>query len=159
LLHKDEPKVDVMSKPIVLFLCTGNSARSQMAEAFLRSRAGDRFEVHSAGLEPAGINPLTIQVMSEIGYDLDGHRSKSVSEYLGRIGPRYAIFVCDAAERSCPRIWPDVLQTFCWPFEDPAAFHGTDEEKLQKFRDVRDEIADTIDQWLKEQRELVTSAE
>ncbi|WP_166830443.1 arsenate reductase ArsC [Thalassoroseus pseudoceratinae] len=137
-----------MSKPKVLFLCTGNSARSQMAEAFLRRYAGDQFEVHSAGLEPSVINPFTIQAMNEIGYDLEGQRAKSVSEYLGKISARYVIFVCDRAEKACPRIWPNVLQTFCWPFEDPAACTGTAEEKLQKFREVRDKIDSTIQEWL-----------
>ncbi|MCA8989088.1 MAG: arsenate reductase ArsC [Planctomycetaceae bacterium] len=137
-----------MTRTIVLFLCTGNSARSQMAEAFLRRLGRDEFEVHSAGLEPAGINPLTIQVMDEIGYDLEGHRSKSVGEYLGKIAARYVIFVCDQAEKSCPRIWPNVMQTLCWPFDDPAACNGTDEEKLQKFREVRNEIEKTVKEWL-----------
>ncbi|QEG21732.1 arsenate reductase ArsC [Mariniblastus fucicola] len=140
-----------MAKPIVLFLCSGNSARSQMAEAFLRRQAGDRFEVHSAGLEPAGVNPLTVQVMNEIGYDLEDHRSKPLSDYLGKVAARYVVFVCDKAETSCPRIWPNVLQTLSWPFEDPAALSGTDEEKLEKFREVRDEIKLKIESWLAEQ--------
>jgi len=146
-----------MSKSVVLFLCTGNSARSQIAHAFLRKKAGDQFEVHSAGLEPAGINPLTIQVMNEIGYDLEGHRSKSVSEYLGKISVKYVIFVCNQAERSCPRIWPNVVQTICWPFDDPAACEGSDEEKLQKFRDVRDEIEKTIETWLESENSPATT--
>jgi arsenate reductase (thioredoxin) len=78
-----------VSKPVVLFLCTANSARSQMAEALLRKHAGDRFEVHSAGLEPAGIHPLTIQVLDEAGIDLQGQRSKSVKEYLGKLAAHY----------------------------------------------------------------------
>lgn len=138
-----------MSKSVVQFLCTGNSARSQMAEAFLRRLGGDRYEVHSAGLEPAGINPLTVQVMNEIGYDLTGHQSTSVKEYLGRISARYVIFVCDQAEKSCPRIWRNALHMLCWPFDDPATCNGTEQDKVQVFRDVRDKIEQTIKEWLK----------
>ena len=95
-------------KARVLFLCTGNSARSQMAEAFLRGYAGDRFEVHSPGLSPQGINPLTIQAMQEKGYDLSLHESKGVQEYLGKVLLQYVITVCAEADRNCPRVWPGV---------------------------------------------------
>lgn len=138
-----------MSKPVVLFLCTGNSARSQMAEAFLRKHGRDHFEVHSAGLNPVGINPLTIQVMNEVGIDMEGHRSKSVSEYLGKLAANYVIFVCEHAEKSCPRVWPFALRSFCWPFPDPASCDGDEDEKLQGFRDVRDEIEHQIKEWLR----------
>lgn len=137
-----------MSKPIVLFLCTGNSARSQMAEALLRKYGDDRFEVHSAGLNPTGINPLTIQVMNEVGIDMDGYRSKSVNEYLGKLAANYVIFVCEQAEKSCPRVWPFSLRSLCWPFDDPAACEGNEETKLQRFRDVRDQIENRIKGWL-----------
>jgi len=137
-----------MEKRHVIFLCTGNSARSQMAEALLRKHGGDRFEAHSAGIEPKEINPLTIQVMEEIGISLAGHRSKSPSEFLGRVPIRYAVMVCERAERECPRIWPFGATVLSWPFEDPAAFAGTEEERLQKFREVRDEIEQRIQEWL-----------
>lgn len=137
-----------MRCPLVLFLCSGNSARSQMAEAFLRKHAGDRFEVHSAGLDPVGIHPLTIQVMAEVGINMEGHRSKSVGEYLGKIAAHFVIFVCQQAEKSCPRIWPFALQSICWPFDDPAAYEGDEETRLQKFRDVRDQIEHQIKDWL-----------
>jgi arsenate reductase len=143
-----------MSRPVVLFLCTGNSARSQMAEAFLRHYAGERFEVCSAGLEPRGVHPLAIRVMSEIGIDLSGHRSKPLSEFLGKISVRYAIIVCEQAERSCPRIWPFTLQRLFWPFEDPAAGRGPDEQKLKCFRAVRDRIEERIQRWLTEEYDL-----
>ncbi len=117
-------------KPVVLFLCTGNSARSQMAEAFLRKHGGDRFDARSAGLEPKGIHPLTIAVMNEIGISLDDQYSKSVQEFLGKVSPRHVIFVCEQAEQSCPRIWPFALQTHCLPFRDPAAAEGSEEERL-----------------------------
>ena len=147
-----------MSKPVVLFLCSGNSARSQMAEAFLRKHGGDRFEVHSAGLNPTGINPLTIQVMNEVGIDMDEHRSKSVSEYLGKLAANYVIFVCAQAEKSCPRIWPFALRSFCWPFDDPAACKGGEESRLQKFRDVRDQIEHQIKEWLATEPDSVGTA-
>ena len=93
------------NKPKVMFLCTGNSARSQMAEAFTRKYGGDRFEVHSAGLEPKGINPFTIQVMEEIGISLDEQRSKSLDEYLGKVHFAHLFTVCGHAEQNCPRIF------------------------------------------------------
>lgn len=137
-----------MDKPNVLFLCTGNSARSQMAEAFLRRYAGDRLNVFSAGLEPKGIHPLTEQVMAEIGMPLQGQRSKSVSEYLGKYVFSHVIIVCRQAEGACPRVFPGALQRLAWSFEDPAAAEGTDEEKMQKFREVRDQIGQKIREWL-----------
>jgi arsenate reductase (thioredoxin) len=138
-------------KERVLFLCTGNSARSQMAEAFLRRYGGDTFEVFSAGLEPKGINPLTIQVMAEIGFDLSGQTSKGVNEFLGKVLIQRLITVCDQAEKNCPTMWPGVNQRMHWSFEDPAAFEGTPEEKLAKFRAVRDQIKAKILSWLDEQ--------
>ena len=140
----------------VLFLCTGNSARSIMAEALLRHDAPDRFEVYSAGLEPKGINPYTIRVMDEIGLDVSGGRSKDVMEYLGKVHMGYVISVCSNAEARCP-IFPFGTQRLYWPFEDPAAFQGTDEEKLAKFREVRDLIDQRIQSWLREQGLLPAS--
>ncbi|MDO9263208.1 MAG: arsenate reductase ArsC [Desulfosalsimonadaceae bacterium] len=135
----------------VLFLCTGNSARSQMAEAFLRHYASDHFEVFSAGLDPKGMNPLTVKVMSEIGFDLSGQTSKSVTEYLGKQLIQILITVCDQAEKNCPTTWPGINQKLHWSFEDPAAVEGSDEEKLQKFRDVRDQLDQKIKSWLNAQ--------
>ncbi len=133
----------------VLFLCTGNSARSQMAEAFLRRHGGDRFEVFSAGLEPKGINPFTRQVMAEKGYDLAGHRSKDIFEFLGKTHFGHIITVCSNAEARCP-IFPGIAQRLHWPFDDPAAFEGADEAKLAEFRRVRDQIEARILAWLDE---------
>ena len=135
----------------VLFLCTGNSARSQMAEAFLRRYGSDRFEAYSAGLEPKGINPLTVQVMEEIGYDLSGQRSKGVQEFLGKVFIHDLITVCDKAEKNCPTAWPGIIRKMHWSFEDPAAFVGTDEQKLAKFREIRDAIEQKILDWLETQ--------
>ena len=135
----------------VLFLCTGNSARSQIAEAFLRHYASDHFEVYSAGLDPKGMNPLTVKVMSEIGIDISGQKSKSVTEYLGKQLIQILITVCDQAEKNCPTTWPGINQKLHWSFEDPAAVEGSDEEKLQKFRDVRDQLDQKIKSWLNAQ--------
>ena len=135
----------------VLFLCTGNSTRSQMAEAFLRKYAGERFKVHSAGLEPRPINPLTIKVMQEVGFELSAHHSKGIDDYLGKVHFQYLITVCDDAEKNCPTTWPGVNQRLHWSFEDPARFTGTDEQKLAKFRQVRDQIGAKVKAWLTEQ--------
>lgn len=137
-----------MPKTKVLFLCTGNSARSQMAEAFLRHYAGDRFDAYSAGLEPKGINPYTKRVMDEIGIDISGQRSKSLSEYLGRLHFEYLITVCDQADQNCPTTFLGYGHRQHWSFEDPAAFRGTEEQTLAKFRAVRDQIQARIQAWI-----------
>lgn len=140
-------------KQNVLFLCGGNSCRSQMGEAFLRQHAGDLFEVHSAGLEPTGeVHPLTLRVMAEKGLDLSSHRSKSAKDYLGRLPVRYLITVCDQAAKNCPSIWPGMQERLNWPFPDPAAFEGSGEETLARFREVRDAIEERILSWLRDQR-------
>jgi len=136
----------------VLFLCTGNSARSQMAEAFLRRYAGDRFNVYSAGLKPSVINPLTVQVMEEIGFDMTGHHAKSVRDFLGWSNFATIITVCAKAEENCPSTFPGRPTKLAWSFEDPAAFGGGDEAKLEKFREVRDQIDAKIKAWLKEEQ-------
>ena len=140
-----------MQQTRVLFLCTGNSARSQMAEAFLRKYASDRFEAHSAGLEPKPLNPLTVKVMEEVGVDMSGHKSKGFETYLGKMLFQYLITVCDDAEKNCPSTWPGVSNRLHWHFEDPAALIGTDEEKLAKFRQVRDQIDEKVKAWVAEQ--------
>jgi arsenate reductase len=137
-----------MDKQRVLFLCTGNSARSQMAEAFLRKYGGERFEAFSAGLEPKAINPLTIHVMSEAGIDVSGQRSKGINEFLGKVLFQYLVTVCDDAEKNCPTVWPGVNQRLHWSLEDPAKFEGTDEQKLAKFRQVRNLIEQKLVAWL-----------
>jgi arsenate reductase (thioredoxin) len=138
-----------MEKPRVLFLCTGNSARSQMAEALLRKMANDRFEVHSAGLEPTVIHPMTIKVLEEIGLDTRGQYAKPLTEYLGKVHFSYLITVCSKAEERCP-IFPGMGQRLHWPFEDPAEFKGSEEEKLEFFRMIRGQIQTKIQQWLSE---------
>ena len=119
-----------------------------MAEAFLRRYAGDHFEVHSAGLEPSTINPLTVRVMEEIGFDLSPQRSKDVTEYLGKMHFGYLVTVCARAEEQCPTVFPGVGKRLHWAFDDPAAFDGPDEAKLHEFRRVRDQIDRRIQDWL-----------
>lgn len=145
-----------MSKVKALFMCTGNSARSQMAEAILRKYAEDKFEVFSAGLEPKGINPYTEQVLQEIDISLEGHYAKHVREYMGKLNFGYLITVCSDAENKCPATFPGVSHRLHWSFEDPAAFVGSDEEKLQKFRDVRDQLDQQIKNWLTDPGNNVT---
>ena len=135
-------------KTSVLFLCTGNSARSQMAEAFLRQYGGERFEAFSAGLEARGIHPYTRQVMEEIGIDLSGQRSKELGEYMGKRHFSYLVTVCAHAERNCPKVFPGVGQRLHWTLDDPVAFEGTEEEKLAVFRRVRDEVRAKVEAFL-----------
>ena len=128
-----------MSKQSVLILCTGNSARSQMGEGILRAMAGDRFEVASAGTKPSIVRPEAIQAMQEIGINLNGHRSKSVDEFVGK-PIDYVITVCDNAKESCP-IFPAQTSRMHWPFQDPPGPNEqTYEERLAVFRMVRDQM-------------------
>jgi arsenate reductase len=121
-----------------------------MAEALLREYAGDRFEPFSAGLVPAGVNPFTERVLREIGIDTSRLRSKPFREYMGKMHFGYLITVCAEAEKNCPTTFPDIGKRLHWFFEDPAAFSGRDEEKLAKFRQIRDEVAERIRTWLAE---------
>lgn len=133
----------------VLFLCTDNSCRSQISEAWLRTLGGEKFEVYSAGLEPHGVNPNTIAVMEEIGYNMSDHRSKHIDVYIGKIEFDYLISVCGEAERNCP-YFPGMGERLHWDIEDPAAFEGTDEEKMTVFRQTRNLIKTQIEDWLAE---------
>jgi arsenate reductase len=129
----------------VLFVCTGNSARSVMAEALLRHHGGDRFEVSSAGTEPKGVNPLTLRVLSEAGIDASFARSKSVAEFLGQSFD-YVVTVCDQARQTCP-VFPGVHESLHWGYEDPAAAEGTDEERMAVFRSVFIQMAERVRQF------------
>jgi arsenate reductase len=134
----------------VLFLCTANSARSQMAEVLLERLAGDRFEVHSAGLQPTRVHPLTHEVLRELGLDTSTLHSKSAKQFLAKFTVRYAIIVCEKAAKSCPQLYPFATETLYWPFEDPAAFVGSTREQLERFRFVRDQVDARIHAWLSE---------
>ncbi len=138
-------------KKKVLFICIHNSARSQMAEAFLNKICGEFFEAHSAGLEPGKLNPHVVEAMREIGIDISGNKTKAVSDFI-KPGQNFAyvITVCDetSAER-CP-IFPGVTTRLHWGFPDPSAFQGTREEKMEKIREVRDAIKQKIEAWCAE---------
>jgi len=138
-------------RPAVLFLCSRNSARSQMAEALLRRDANDRFDIYSGGLKPQEIHPLTLRVLDEIGVDTTGLYSKDLGQFLGKVAINYAVIVCEAANTDCPRLHPFALKQLYWPFPDPATALGTEEEQLTVFREVRDAIAGRIQHWLQEE--------
>jgi arsenate reductase len=141
-----------MSKPKVLFLCTGNSARSQMAEGLLRAMAGDHFDVFSAGTEPKGrILPEVQEALREVGIDTSSQWSKSVMEYMGKVNFGYVITVCADAEENCPAVFLNMGTHEHWPFDDPAKFAGDDEARLVSTRRVRDQIEDRLRLWLTEQ--------
>jgi arsenate reductase len=131
----------------VLFLCTHNSARSQMAEGFLRAMAGGRFEVGSAGTEKTSVNPLAIRAMAERGIDLGGHTSKLDSDVASE-GWDYLITVCDDANERCPWV-PGSVQRLHWSFPDPSRATGSEEERLAVFRRVRDQIGERLTDWLR----------
>ncbi len=133
-----------MVKTRVLFVCTGNSARSQMAEAFLNSLSGGRFESRSAGVSPSGINPLTIIVMAEVGVGMEGHRSKHIDEFLGKERFDYFITLCSHASATCPAVLPGMGKRLHWDIEDPWSIAGGEEEKLKGFRRIRDRIHDLV---------------
>lgn len=138
-----------MSNPKVLFLCTGNSARSQMAEGLLRALAGEQFEVFSAGTEPKDrVLPEVLEAMREIGIDVSGQRPKSVMEYLGKAVFAHVITVCADAEENCPAVFLGMGNHEHWPFDDPAKFD--DETRLARTRGVRDQIESRLRLWLTE---------
>lgn len=133
-------------KQRVLVLCTANSARSQMAEGLLRDLAGEQIDVASAGTQPSVVNPLAIAAMHERGIDISHHRSKHLSEFLDQ--PWDAVItVCDNAAETCP-VFPGPVTRIHWGFPDPAAAEGSDDERLQAFRTVRDAIEARFRQWL-----------
>ena len=132
-------------KKRVLILCTGNSARSQMAEGLLRRIAGDRYEVFSAGVAPSHVRPEAIEVMSELGIDLSTHRSKSVNEFAGQRFD-YVITVCDNAAENCP-VFPGSTKRIHWSFDDPAGVTGSEEDRFAAFRHSRDEIRKRLEQF------------
>jgi len=138
-------------KKKVLFVCIHNSARSQMAEAFLNQKCGEEFEAHSAGIEPGKLNPVVVEAMKEIGIDISDNKTKAVFDYIksGQIFA-YVITVCDetSAER-CP-IFPGVTRRLHWGFPDPSAIQGTHEQKLVRTREIRDAIKAKIESWCAE---------
>lgn len=138
-----------MTRPRVLFLCTHNSARSQMAEGLLRSMAGDRFEAGSAGTEKTSVNPLAVRAMAELGIDISSHTSKRYEDLMPPAWD-YVITVCDDANERCP-IVPGSVKRLHWSFEDPSRATGDEGQRLAVFRRVRDEIQERLTAWLKSQ--------
>ena len=128
----------MLARKRILILCTGNSARSQMAEGLLRHDAGDRFEVESAGTRPSEVRPEAVAAMKEAGIDISRHRSKSVDEFIGQRFD-YVLTVCDNAKETCP-VFPGDVKRLHWPFDDPAAVEGSDEVRKAAFRRIRDRI-------------------
>lgn len=137
-------------KQSVLFLCTQNSARSQMAEGFVRHLAGDEFEAHSAGVSPTDeVHPHAVEAMSEIGIDISAQFPKGLGIYLGKRGFNYLVIVCDRAEQECPKTFPGVGTRFSWIFDDPRAEENLPEdESLERFREIRDQIELKIKEFL-----------
>ena len=146
-----------MRKQKVLFLCTQNSARSQMAEGFLRGLAGDRFEAYSAGLEATDkVHPCAVEAMREVGIDISGQRPKGLSTYMGKEYFNYLVIVCARAEERCPKTFPGVGTTFSWTFDDPRSDDDLPyDSMLERFRMVRDRIEIRMRGWLEQpEREL-----
>lgn len=136
------------SKKRVLFLCTHNSCRSQMAEGLLKHLAPDKFEAESAGTNPSQVHPLAVKVMEEAGIDISGQYSKPINKFSGQSFD-YVITVCDNANQTCP-IFPGAARKLHWSFEDPASGEGTPDEKLRFFRRVRDEISSKVKEFINE---------
>ncbi|PKG31283.1 arsenate reductase ArsC [Methanoregula sp.] len=130
-------------KKKVLFICTHNSARSQMAEGYMNVKYGDRYEAFSAGTEVTRVHPMAIEVMKEIGIDISGHRSKLIDEFFGK-GIETVVTVCDSAQKACP-FFPGAQEVIHQSFTDPSAFKGSDEEVRAGFHRVRDEMIRWID--------------
>ena len=140
-----------MDKKKVLFVCAHNSARSQMAEAFLKQIASDRFEIESAGLEPGKLNPIVVEVMKEVGIDISQNKTKSAFDFFKQ-GKQYdyVVTVCDESQAGACPIFPGtaITKRIHWGFADPSSFQGTLEEKMEKTREVRDKIKSRIIEWL-----------
>lgn len=139
-------------KPVVLFVCRHNSCRSQMAEAFLRQLAGDRFEVLSCGLASRSVHPLAVKAMSEAGIDISRQTSRACADYIGHVSVAWAIFVCSVSEDECPAVYPFAVRYLRWPFDDPTVETGTEDERMRVFRRVRDEIRGKIERWLEKEQ-------
>lgn len=136
-------------KPLVYFLCTGNSCRSQIADGFLKALGGDKYEVKSAGLEAHGLNPRAVQIMKEAGVDISNHTSDVIDPEILKEAD-YIITLCGHANDNCPVVRYDKAERWHWGFDDPAKATGTEEEIIEKFREVRESIKNRIEQFVKE---------
>ncbi len=141
-----------MRKQTVLFLCTDNAARSQMAEALLRNHAGDVFDIYSAGITPGQVDPIAIQVLDEAGVPTDGLRCKGTQEFMGRMPIRYLIIVCPVAYAACPAMWPGVSERLHWRLDEPLSADAGEEDRFERFQEIRDQIDKRIMAWLDELR-------
>jgi arsenate reductase len=149
-----------MRKQKVLFLCTQNSARSQMAEGFLREHGGDRFVVYSAGCRVGDeIHPYAVEAMEEVGIDISDQYPKGLRTYMGKIGFNYLIIVCARAEQDCPKTFPGVGTRLVWVFDDPRGEDVPEEERWEKFQEIRDEIEQKIRNWLEHPEKLKAERE
>jgi arsenate reductase len=139
-----------MNKEKVLFVCNHNSARSQMAEAFLNHFGKDKFEAQSAGLEPGTLNPIVIEAMKEVGIDISNNKTKSVFDFFkqGRLFAKVVTVCNESSAESCP-VFPGLASRLHWSFKDPSTFTGSHDEKLQMTRSVRDEIKSRITEFVK----------
>jgi arsenate reductase (thioredoxin) len=140
-----EKKLRDLMKKRILFICTHNSARSQMAEGYMKAKYGDRYEVFSGGTEVTRVHPMAIEVMKEIGIDISQHRSKLIDEFYG-LGIETVVTVCDAANKACP-FFPGAKEVIHQSFPDPSAYTSSDEEVRAGFRQVRDEMIQWIDKF------------
>lgn len=132
----------------VLFVCVHNSARSQMAEAWLKHLAGNRFEVYSAGIEPGGLNPVVVMAMAEVGIDISGNKTKSITELItAGYHFDYVITVCDDAQAEACPVFPGSVQRVHWSIPDPHTVLGTEDEKLAFVRQIREQIRGLVEQW------------
>jgi len=147
IMEEDIQAAACENKARVMFLCSGNSCRSQIAEAFLRKYGKGLFHAYSAGIEPKGIHPMTVKVMEEVGIDLSEQKAKSVLEFIGQMHFGYLITVCNRAEEICP-LFPGVSYRLYWPFEDPVTAECSESDRLTKFREIRDAIEVKVKQWV-----------
>jgi arsenate reductase len=138
-----------MSKIKVLFVCIHNSARSQMAEAFLNHLGGKRFQAESAGLEAGTLNPRVVSAMAELGIDISANKTKNVTDFIKQEKPYdYVVTVCDeSSAEKCP-VFPGPAARLCWSFPDPSSLTGTEEQKLQRTREIRDQIQRKVQDWI-----------
>jgi arsenate reductase len=147
MMEQEQEAVVCENKARVMFLCSGNSCRSQIAEAFLRKYGNASFHAFSSGIKPNGIHPMTVAVMAEVGIDISDQKAKSVLEFIGQMHFGFLITVCSRADEICP-LFPGVSYRLHWPFEDPVTAECTESERINKFREVRDAIEVKVKQWV-----------
>ena len=140
----------MVAKSKILLLCNNNASRGPMAAAFFNKYGSHRFDIICAGYDCTEIHPYTQQVMAEAGVELSDCIPVKIEEILGRVTARYLFILCDRQEKNCPITFLGAIQKICWPFEDPAVCPGCDETKIQKFREIRDQIDECVQQWLQE---------